>query len=423
MKRIMAAAIATLCIVSSMRAVQITRIQVEGRRWTRAWVVERELAIAVGDTLKPEALTTTRNRLLNLGLFNRVEVLADSDGTVTIRLSEAWHVWPLVSVNLEETQISELFENSQAFFKGISLDLGAVDLNFVGSGASLLLFARMGTSRGGEVSYHTRWFSRHIPLSVRANLRNLRMTNRHAAVLGLSRTLDDKRAELQIGTREGKRAQFGVKLRYEDVHEQPLFIGAAAPKDRTGQLGFFVAIDHRDVEWYPSRGSYVWMESNYVGGDRHYFHSEADGRGFWPVTQGRRPVVLALRLRGATASRGMSPWGRWFFGFNTGFRGYRTEKSEADGYLSGTAELRFPLTGIAYVDLPLGDRFRNLPFGLNGLVFAERTELRLGRHRTELMAAGVGLGCRVPYVNIVEVDFAETAQGKGELGATIRMTF
>ncbi len=422
MRGVLAAFIAIFCAVSSMRAVQITGIQVEGRRWTRAWVIERELAIAVGDTLNSEALTTTRNRLLNLGLFNRVDVLADSDGTITIRLAEAWHVWPLLSVNLEETQISELFENPRRFFEGTSIDLGAVDLNFLGSGANLLLLARMGTSRGGAVSYHTRWFSRGIPLSVRAHLRNLRMANRHAAVLGLSRSLDDKRAEVQIGTREGRHAQFGVKLRYEDVREEPLWAGAAAPKDRVGQVGLFFAIDHRDVEWYPSKGSYVWLESNYVGGDRHYFRSEADGRAFWPVTQGVRPVVLALRLRGATASQGMPPWGRWFFGFNTGFRGYRTEKSEADGYLSGTAELRFPLTRIAYIDLPLGDRFQNLPFGLNGLVFAERTELRLGCHRAELMAVGVGLGCRVPYVNIMEVDFAVTAEGVGEIGATIGMT-
>ncbi|MFH1009642.1 MAG: BamA/TamA family outer membrane protein [bacterium] len=414
-------ALAALSSVSIAHATQVSRIQIEGRRWTRAWVIERELAFCVGDTLRMEALATTRNRLLNLAIFNRVDVSADSAGTVTIGLVEAWHLWPLVSLNLEETQLSELFESPRRFFEGTSLDLGAVDLNFLGRAANFWAFARMGTSRGGAINYRTRWFSPGLPLFVRAHFRNLRISNRHAAVLGLERSLDNTRAELQVGTREGRHARVGIKLRYESVQEEPLWAGVAAPRDKVGHGGVFLVIDRRDLEWYPSKGSYVWLEGNYIGGDRHYFHSESDARAFWPLTKGMRPMVLALRLRGGTASSGMPAWGHWFFGFNTGFRGYRTEKSEADGYLSGAAELRFPLTRIVYVDLPFGDRFRRLPFGLNGLVFLERTELRLGRQRSELLATGIGLACRVPYVQILEVDFSLSAEGKSEFGATIGM--
>ncbi len=384
-------------------------------------MIERELTVSVGDTIQREALDRTRNRLLNLGLFNRVEVVADSHGVVTVRLAEAWHLWPIVSVNLDETQLSLLFESPQRFFDGASFDIGALDMNLLGSGAIVQALARVGASRGGTLSYHTRWFSRSIPLSVRAHFRNLTIVNRHAAILGLDRESQDVRGELQIGTREGMPARAGMKFRYEYVKEEPLWPEAAAPKDRTGLVGIFMALEHRDVEWYPSKGSYVWLEANYIGGDRHFFRSEADGRAFWPLTEGTRPMVLALRFRGGTASAGMTPWARWFFGFNTGFRGYRTEKSEADGYLSGTAELRFPLTSIVYFDVPLGSRFQNLPFGLNGVVFVERTELRLGRRRAELLAGGVGLGCRVPYIHIMEVDFSLTAEGEREVSASIGM--
>ena len=421
MRTLVWAALGILCSISAAEAVQVTRIQIEGRRWTKAWVIERELTVSVGDTVQQEALDRSRNRLLNLGLFNRVEVAADSNGVVMVRLAEAWHLWPIVSVNLDETQIAELFESPCRFFDGASFDIGALDMNLVGSGAILQALARVGASRGGALSYHTRWFSRTIPLALRAHFRNLTVVNRHAALLGLDKESQDVRAELQIGSREGTHSRAGIKLRYEYVKEEPLWSGVAAPKDRTGLAGLFIALEHRDVEWYPSKGSYVWLEANYIGGDRHFYRSEADGRAFWPLTQGMRPMILALRLRGGTASAGMPPWARWFFGFNTGFRGYRTEKSEADGYLSGAAELRFPLTSIVYFDLPLGNRFQNLPFGLNGLIFLERTELRLGRHRAELLAGGVGFACRVPYVQILELDFSLSAEGKREFSAAIGM--
>jgi hypothetical protein len=82
----------------------------------------------------------------------------------------------------------------------------------------------------------------------------------------------------------------------------------------------------------------------------------------------------------------------------------------------------FPLTRIVYYDIPLGNRFRNLPFGLNGVIFVERTELRLGRHRAELLAGGAGLGCRVPYIHMVELDFSLTAEGEKEVSASIGMS-
>ncbi|MBM3324250.1 MAG: hypothetical protein FJY66_01130 [Calditrichaeota bacterium] len=414
-------ALLILILTDVAQAAPVARIQIEGRRWTRSWVVERELPFSVGDTLRPEALATARNRLLSLAIFNQVNVAADSAGTVTIRLVEAWHLWPLVSLSLEEIQLSEFFESPRRFFEESSVDLGVVDLNFLGTAANFWAFARMGASHGGAFTYRTRWFSRGIPLFVRAHFRRLQTTNRHAAVLGLDRSLENTRAELQVGTREGRHARVGLKLRYESVKEEPLWPDVAAPHDKVGYGGIFFVIDHRDLEWYPSKGSYVWLEGNCAGGDRHYFYSESDARAFWPLTEGTRPMVMALRLRGGTASAGMPAWGHWFFGFNTGFRGYRTEKSEADGYLSGAAELRFPLTRIVYVDFPLGDRFRKLPFGLNGLIFVERTELRSGRHRSELLATGIGLACRVPLVQILELGFSFSAKGKGEFGATIGM--
>jgi hypothetical protein len=167
----------------------------------------------------------------------------------------------------------------------------------------------------------------------------------------------------------------------------------------------------------------VLLETSYTGGDRHYFRSIADARAFWPLTEKARPLILAMRLYGGTASRHMPPWGKWYHGFNAGFRGYQMYESESDGFLTGAAELRFPLTKIVHIDLPMGDRFRRLPFGLNGLFFVERTELRLGNRRTEFFAGGAGLACRVPNIQIIEIDLSYTIEGDREINATIGMTF
>lgn len=423
MRAIFLAAIVVLWDVSAVGAVQATRIEVEGRRWTRPWVIERELTISPGDTIRPEALEETGNRLLNLGLFTRVDVTADSAGVVTVNLTEAWHIWPIVDLSLDDTQISELFESPRRFFEGASLDLGLAETNLAGTGADLFGLVRMGASRGGTITYHTRWLSHRLPLAVFAHFRNLVVSDRHATILGIDRKLHNIRAETLVGTRGGARARVALRLRYDQVKQEPLYADATAPCDKVGLVGIFLAIDRRDLEWYPSKGSFVWLEADYTAGDRHYYRSQAGARAFWPLHDGRRPVVLAVRMRGGTASAGMPPWGHWFFGFNTGFRGYRTNKSEVDGYLSGTVEIRFPLTKIVYMDLPVGGVFRDLPLGFNGVLFVERTELRLGRRRWELFAGGVGLACRVPYFEILELDLTFPVEGDYEIGVSLGMTF
>lgn len=409
--------------VCAGKAMQVTAIKVEGQRWTKSWVIERELKISIGDTIRPEALERICNRLLNLGLFSRVEVTASNNGEIIVDLVEAWHLWPIATVHLEETQLIEFFDDPRRFFEGVSFDLGVIETNLAGTGAHLFGIVRVGASSGGLITYQTRWFSRALPLAVRAHYRNLIMTDRHAAVLGINHKLHNIRAEMHVGTREGALSRIGFKLRYDQVKQEPLYSGVGAPHDKTGLVGVFVILDRRDLEWYPSKGGYAWLEADFIGGDRHYFRSKADLRAFWPLSDGRRPLVLALHMLGGTASAGMPPWGCWFSGFHTGFRGYRTREREADGYLSGAVEIRFPLTKIVYVDLPFTSVFRELPLGLNGLLFAERTELRLGRRRWELLTGGVGLACRVPYVQILEVDITFPVDGHYEVGATVGMTF
>ncbi len=415
--------VAVLFHLALGKAAEITDIRIEGRHWTRAWVIERELQISVGDTLRAEALEKTRKRLLNLGIFNDVRVVADSAGVVTIDVAEAWNLWPIIDVNMEETQLSELFENPREFFNGLSLDLGMTDLNLLGTGANAYAMGRIGVSRGATATYYTRWLSPRFPLMIYAHVRNLRMVNRHAALQGVDSELDNIRGDLWVGTRVGKPTRVGLMLRYDDLKEEPIWPGTPAPKDKTGDIGFFLIIDRRDIEWYPSKGCFVLLETKYTVGDRHYFRTLADMRGFWPLTQKTRPLVFALRMRGGTASGNMPPWGKWYHGFDAGFRGYRTSESESDGFLTGAAELRFPLTKIIHIDLPLGNRFRRLPFGLNGLFFIERTELRLGHRRTEFLAGGAGLACRVPNIQIIEIDLSYTIDGDSEISTTIGMTF
>ena len=405
------------------KAAEITDIRIEGRRWTKLWVIERELEISVGDTLCKEALDETRKRLMNLGIFNDVRVASDSTGVVTIDLAEAWNLWPIIDPNMEETQLSELFENPREFFRGLSLDLGITDFNLLGTGASAYAMGRVGVSRGGTATYYTRWFSPGLPLMIYAHFRNLRMVNRHAALQGVDSELDNIRGDLWVGTRVGAPTRVGLTLRYDYLEEEPIWLGAPAPKDKTGQVGFFLIIDRRDLEWYPSKGCFVLLETSYTGGDRHYFRTISDARAFWPLTENTRPLIFAMRLRGGTASGNLPPWGKWYHGFDAGFRGYRMNASESDGFLTGAAELRFPLTKIVHIDLPMGNRFRRLPFGLNGLFFIERTELRLGHRRTEFFAGGVGLACRVPNIQIIEIDLSYTIEGDSEISTTIGMSF
>ena len=389
-------------------------IRVSGLHRTRTWVVERELRLVAGDTVTSADLMAARRRIQNLSLFSDVRISSDSAGTVSVELSELWPIIPYLWMDFTEGQITDVLRHPDSFFDKVTLYAGALHLNVAGSGAKIYALGQFGAADGFEVGFRTRWLSARWPLSLRLEAGNQRVSDRHSAILDSSRSLRTARYELDVATREGAPSRLGLLVKYQGVRQEKDW-PAENRHDRTVWFSPYAVLDRRDLEWYPSRGALISARTDVVTGSTFFVRSGCDLRGYFPLREGVRPPLLALRFTAATSSNATPSWAHYYHGFNSGLRGYSTEKSESAGFQTGSAELRFPLTRETTYRLSwLGRYGRRLPWGISGVLGVERGELTLDGRRLERLGFAAGLYVRFPYVEILEISAAADRDGNIE---------
>lgn len=404
-------------------ALVVRDIEITGLRRTRRWTVERELWFAAGDTITPQELTRAGNRVRNLSVFSDVHIASDSGGVVTVNVAEVWPLFPLLTANLAEGQLGDLVDDPRSFFDKVTVYAGAGHVNFRGNADRVYVLAQFGAAEGIAAGYRTRWLSPELPLELAVDVENLRISDRRAAVADSSEQLRNVKYALTVGTHGGAHSRFGLEMGYRAVRGATHYAGTP-PHVRTVWFSPYVVADHRDLEWYPVRGAYFRAIVDRANGDAIFTRVRTDLRGYLPLTDHARPVSLVLRLAAATSSRATPYWWHYYYGFNTGLRGYSTVKSESSRYVRGDAELRFPLTRESTYDVPLLGRYgRRWPFGIYGVLFAQRSELVLADRFSELAAAGGGLRFRVPYVEILELAAAVNRDGDMDFTVTSGITF
>ena len=389
-------------------------IELSGLRRTRRWVVERELRFASGDTVSMNDLQSARRRIQNLSLFGDVQVTADSTGRVLAEVSELWPIFPLVFLEFSEGQFSDVIREPDTFFDKVTVFAGGVHMNVGGNGWRTHAIAQFGAANGYEIGFNTRWLSSRLPIALKVEFENQRTSDRHSSVWDSSRSLRTARYEINVATRAGAPSRVGMLVKYHGVRQEKNW-PAEGKHFRTMWFSPYTAIDHRNLEWYPSRGALVRAGTDIVTGSTFFVRSAYDLRGYFPFVEQTRPPLIALRFTAATSTNRTPSWAHFYHGFTSGLRGYLNEKSESSGYLIGSAEFRFPVTRETTYDLPLLGRYgKRLPWGVNGMLSVERGELVLDGKRRERLGYAAGFYLRVPYVEILEISAAVNREGSAE---------
>jgi outer membrane protein insertion porin family len=261
----------------------VDQVFVSGLRYTRPFVVQRELQTKPGDPLSQIDMLQTQQRLYDLGIFSQVDTAVQNPNgnapqkNVLVDIEEAKRYTFSYGFGLEfqTGQPSAVGTNQALGQTGVSprISLGVTRLNFRGRNHTITFKADVGSlQQRGLVSYTApRWFnSPNWQLSLTAFYDN---------TLDVT-TFTSQRLEgsLQATQTISKASTMAYRFTYRRVKASnitisPALIPLLSLPVRVGEPGFSYIRNKRDNDLESTKGSYTTVDGGVASG---YFGSEAD---------------------------------------------------------------------------------------------------------------------------------------------------
>ncbi|MGI9501358.1 MAG: outer membrane protein assembly factor BamA, partial [Geminicoccaceae bacterium] len=337
-------------VINEGARVYIERIDVIGNVRTLDELVRREFRLSEGDAFNTALLRRSRQRIQNLGYFEKVD-LRTLPGSAPDKTR--------IEIEVTEKSTGELsFGAGFSTSDGPLGDIRLTERNLLGTGRSVSANFRL-SQRRSEVD-----FSLTEPYFLDTNI---------TAGVDVFRTETDFQDESsfdQTTLGGALRASYpltehlshGLKftVRQDEITDidgdASAFIQAEAGKDLSILLGQTLTYDRRDTRFLPTEGYLLRLQQEFagLGGDAQYLKHELVGSYYYPFTPS---WVLNLSARGGYifgyGGEDVRLFDRFFLGGSSlrGFRfaGVGPRDGDTDDALggnslaTGTAELRFPL--------------------------------------------------------------------------------
>jgi outer membrane protein assembly factor BamA len=261
----------------SDRTLQVDRLIIIGNKVTRQRIIERELSLMPGDTIRARLLAATlewdKHKLYNLRLFNTVSVRALDKGNnridILVDLSERWYIFPVPIFELSDRNFNEWWNNYNHDLTRINYGLRIYKYNFRGRNETLRLTAQFGFYRKFDLQYR-------IPNLDRTQKHGLTFSFDFGAPRNLAyQTVDHKleflrqdnivKESLGAGLTYSYRKTFfethsvTYNYRTSDVTDTVLYLNPNynnrnRTTQRYSQLSYYFVSEHRDVVLYPLKG-------------------------------------------------------------------------------------------------------------------------------------------------------------------------
>lgn len=375
--------------------VYVERINIAGNLRSQDRILRREVPMAEGDLFTLQKLQRARQRLLNLGYFETVEVttVPGSDKTKIV-----------VNVNVTERPTG-LFSIGGGFSSVDSL-IGTIDLaqrNFLGRGWEAALRIRLsGRTQQGILSFTEPWlFDR--PLSAGFDLFNTRreFIEYDQDSLGGGLRLSHPFAEFW-------RWHLGYRITRDDISDVP-DTASRALKDEEGErvtslVSGALTRDSRDSVIAPTRGNQTSLSVDFagLGGDSRFAKTVGSTSYFHPIWLSH---ILSGRLEAGYgfgwADEDLPVFERFFLGGPNTIRGVKfrriSPRDETGERTGGNTEV---LGNLEYI-VPLPFNFRLAGFFDIGNVYGFGTKFDPTETRE---AAGAGMRWFSPF-GPIRVDY------------------
>ena len=401
----------------------IADILILGNEKTRDYVILREMSSLVGQSLNLEQVERDRQRIQNLNLFTKVviEVVDSGNGVaLLVMVAERWFVFPY-----------PIYFFSDRDLKKLSLGAGVVHQNVKGTATSVGIMGWTGYKTG------VRFYSKNPYLHYDKNLYST-MSIFSTQIFNRLPEYEEfeskyRGATFSLGKRWGFNTFTSLTAGFSQIvfPEKYKFLSISNAKtDDLPALGFSFKYDNRDLREYPKSGAYIQIAVDKIvnPGKIDYTLINFDNRIYIPIV---KQLSLATRFA-LDVVRGDTPgYAQLYLGYGERVRGYFSEQRFGDNRLLMSAEFRFPLMPIQYIELDksgfLGGYGNDLPFGLSAALFYDTAAMWRKydplKKESFLSGFGVGLHIHLPYIELFRLELAMNDLGEYEYIADIGVYF
>ena len=380
--------------------VYVERINITGNTRSEDRILRREIPFVEGDLFTLQKLQRARQRLINLGYFDMVNVTTQP-GTDKNR----------IIVNVEVTERPTGIFSIGGGFSSVDSFVGTLDIsqnNFLGRGWQLSLRLRAGAnSQQGIISFTEPWlFDR--PLAAGFDLFNIRreFTEYDYDSLGGSLRLSHPFAEYW-------RWQTSYRLTRDDISDvsstDPLLKDEEGTR-ATSAITLGLTRDSRDIIAAPTKGGFTVLTVDFagLGGDSKFVKTVGSTTYFKPIWLGH---ILSGRAEagygfgwakdGLTGREELPVFERFYLGGPNSIRSFKARRispvDDSGTRIGGTTEV---LGNFEYI-IPLPFNFRVAGFFDIGNVYGFTTKFDLTDTRE---AAGAGIRWQSPF-GPIRVDY------------------
>lgn len=393
----------------------ISRIVLVGNEKTRDYVILREMTSRIGQPVDENKIEVDKNRLMNLNLFNRVEIqqLEMEKGIVLIVVvTERWYIFPFPI----------LFLNEKDWDK-ISYGAGLIHQNFRGANMQLMGQGWLGFNPGLYTSFANPWIGEKEHFFLKAQLFSHNMKSKSLQYDRFNQLYQG--GLLTFGKNWNYRTYLSLTAAYRRLSVGEPYAETTVSNtgvDHLPSLGLSFRFDTRDFYFYPQKGMRLDLYYTHTGFGKsvNYAKMGYDLRLYLPLY---KKLILAARSAADVGRRHIPVYGKTFLGYDERIRGYFDVRREGDSRAMAGLELRFPILPVRYFsfgdDSPLGAYARNLPFGISGGIFYDAGATWLqGQevdHSTILRGYGFGLHIHLPYIYVLRAEYAFNREGHSEV--------
>jgi len=401
--------------------VPISSIIVIGNEQTGENVITRELLFKEGDRVTRDILEQSRQRIMNLHLFNRVEmqVIPQDDDThmLLIDVTERLYFYPVPILTMRERDWSKW-----------SYGLSVVHKNFRGQNERLWAGVWFGYRPGFGVTYTNPWLGDSLHLTASTTLSKTTFNHRifnfeERHIFG----------ELKLGKFWGRyfQTELGINVDRINVDDDAVqYMRSNSTTEVLVGLQLALKYDTRNLYSYPSRGFLSQLnilKNGFFSDYNDYNRIDLDLRTY--KTLGI--LITSLRFYQSYIFGDVPVYRINYIGFEERIRGhFYTEKSGRHINL-GSIEFRFPLIPIRYLSVevpPIPALYtKNLKYGLSAGIFADAGIIWVDPEQYSIMNVmsgfGFGLHIHLPYIEIFRIDYAFDMNLRGQIIVEVGIAF